>query len=124
MPENMLKDGRSCLFFFHLGEATGVASREGVRQEPRRGLPIGDSCGRIICIEFILMIHIDGDDNEPEQGVQQKHQGDWRQHPAEDLIATIFQMFSNFQTKRGGAKKVYTDFIFTFLGSLPDHSIF
>ena len=30
----------------HLGEATGVASLDGVRQEPRRGLPMGDSYGR------------------------------------------------------------------------------
>ena len=28
----------------HLGDATGVARREDVRQEPLRGLPTGDSC--------------------------------------------------------------------------------
>ena len=47
----MLVSGRAAENIFkkpllHLGETTGVASRDGVRQEPRRGLPMGDSCAR------------------------------------------------------------------------------
>ena len=43
-PENICQ--KRNLPLLHLGEATGVASRDGVRQEPRRGLPMGDSCAR------------------------------------------------------------------------------